>query len=225
MAGVSGPQRYQSRLLARSRLSPDTFQIDLERPSGFSFVPGQGIRLAGDGLEREYTLACGPDDDRLSMCVQVVEKGAFSQLLARREVGDSLSFTGPHGYFTFQTKEEHSAVFVATGAGIAPFVSMVRAGARGFTLLQGARTARDLHYRDITQPAAGRYIGCLTREQGNQGDAAWTYPGRVSDFLKKELPPGTFDFYLCGRREMVRDVVSIVDDSFSESRVFFEIFF
>jgi ferredoxin-NADP reductase len=224
MAGVSQSEKYPTRLLARSRLSADTFQIDLERPSGFSFVPGQGIRLSSNGLEREYTLVCGPNDDQLSICVKVLEKGAFSPLLARLETGDSLLLSGPHGYFTFQTKER-PAVFVATGAGIAPFVSMVRSGVSGFTLLHGATTSTDLLYRDITQPASRRYLGCITEKQADEGEAAWKHWGRVSDFLKKELPPGIFDFYLCGRREMVRDVVSIVDDFFLGSKVFFEIFF
>jgi ferredoxin-NADP reductase len=224
MADVSRSEKYPTRLLARSRLSADTLQIDLERPSGFSFVPGQGIRLSSNGLEREYTLVCGPNDDQLSICVQVVENGAFSPLLARLETGNSLLLSGPHGYFTFQTKER-PAVFVATGTGIAPFVSMVRAGVSGFTLLQGATTSTDLHYRDITQPASRCYVGCITGEQAKEEEAAWRHRGRVSDFLKKKLSPGIFDFYLCGRREMVRDVVSIVDDLFSGSKVFFEIFF
>ncbi len=124
MAGVTGTGQYQARLLARSRLSDDTYQVDLDRPAGFEFAPGQGIRLSRNGLQREYTLVNGPADDRLSLCVQVVQKGPFSPLLARLDIGSKLSFSGPHGYFTFQSSQP--AVFVATGTGIAPFVSMAR---------------------------------------------------------------------------------------------------
>ena len=48
-------------------------------------------------------------------------------------------FTGPHGYFTFRDFRL-KPVFVATGTGIAPFVSMVRAGAKGFIVLHGVST-------------------------------------------------------------------------------------
>jgi benzoate/toluate 1,2-dioxygenase reductase component len=215
--------RFATRLLSRSWLSNDTFEIELERPPGFRFDPGQGIRVSHSALEREYSMVCGPEDERLALCVQRVPGGALSPALASMEVGSSLAFSGPHGYFTLQSASLHS-LFVATGTGIAPFVSMVRAGARGFALLQGAATQADLHYRPIVQAAAGRYVGCLSRESPCQSPAPWMFPGRVTDFLRDRMPPGIFDFYVCGKREMVRDVVSIADERFPDSRVFFEIF-
>lgn len=224
MAGVRGVGKFTTRLLSRLRLSPATLQLDLERPASFQFVPGQGIRLRREELEREYTLVSSPADGCLTLCVQVVEKGPFSPLLAYLEIGSRLSFSGPHGYFTFQSAAHHP-VFVATGTGIAPFVSMVRSGVSGFTLLHGAATTRDLHYREVVQPAAHRYVGCVSREEPDRSSPPWMHDGRVTDFLRTGLPPGELDFYLCGRRQMVRDVTSIVDERFAGSRVFFEVFF
>jgi ferredoxin-NADP reductase len=198
--------------------------LDLQRPKGFSFLAGQGIRISINGLERDYSLVCGPDDGSLSICVKVIEEGALSPLLARLKIGTSVSFSGPHGCFTFQSRQ-HLPVFVATGTGIAPFVAMVRAGIRGFTLLHGASTADRLYYRELTQPNAAKYVGCITRENGICGDESWKYHGRVSDFLRTEFANGVYDFYLCGGREMVRDVLSTVDERFPGSRAFFEIFF
>lgn len=130
MAGVTGVGDFSTRLLARSLLSSDTMEMGFERPAGFNFVAGQGIRLSRAGLVREYSLTSGPEDERLSLCIQIVEKGPFTRLLAGLEIGSSLSFSGPHGYFTFQ-HGPRPAIFVATGTGIAPFVSMVRAASRG----------------------------------------------------------------------------------------------
>ncbi len=224
VAGVTEVGKFTTRLLSIFRLSADTVQLDLERPGSFWFVPGQGIRLRRGDLEREYTIVSGPADPRLTLCVQVVERGPFSPALATLEVGSILSFSGPHGYFTFQSAAR-PAVFVATGTGIAPFVSMVRSGVSGFTLLHGAATVRDLHYREVLQPAALRYVGCVSREAPGPSSPPWMHRGRVTDFLRADLSPGELDFYLCGRREMVRDVTSIVDERFPGSRVFFEVFF
>jgi ferredoxin-NADP reductase len=196
----------------------------LQRPEGFSFLAGQGIRISIDGLEREYSLVCGPDDGSLSICVKVIEGGALSPRLARLKIGTTVSFSGPHGCFTFQSRQ-HLPVFVATGTGIAPFVAMARAGIRGFTLLHGASTGDRLFYRELTQPVATKYVGCVTRENGMRGDESWKYHGRVSDFLLGEFASGVYDFYLCGGREMVGNVLSTVDQRFPASRVFFEIFF
>ncbi len=220
---MTGSGRFASRLLSRSWLSSDTFEIQLERPAGFRFEAGQGIRVSYGAWEREYTPVSGPEEETLSLCVQRVPGGALSPLLATLDPGSNLALSGPHGYFTFQAADVPS-LFVATGTGIAPFVSMARAGIRGFTLVHGAATRADLHYRQVVQPAADRYIGCLSREKPSSAPS-WFFEGRVTEFLRHRLSPGSFDFYACGRREMIRDVVSLVDERFPGSRVFFEIFF
>jgi ferredoxin-NADP reductase len=48
---------------------------------------------------------------------------------------------------------------------------------------------------------------------------------RVTDFLEQKLSPGSYDFYLCGRGEMVRDATHIIDRRFPGARVFSELFF
>lgn len=104
MADVTGraARCFASRLLDRSWLSKDTFQIELERPHGFTFEPGQGIRFIRDGLEREYSLICAQDSVILSVCVRRVENGRFSPWLAGLDIGTSLAFSGPHGFFVFR---------------------------------------------------------------------------------------------------------------------------
>jgi benzoate/toluate 1,2-dioxygenase reductase component len=46
----------------------------------------------------------------------------------------------------------------------------------------------------------------------------------VTDWVRTRLAPGSYDFYLCGRREMVRDVTGLVDESYTGSRVYSEVF-
>jgi hypothetical protein len=47
----------------------------------------------------------------------------------------------------------------------------------------------------------------------------------VTDYVKGHLPVMDYDFYLCGRREMVRDMTDLIDERYSSSRVYSEIFF
>jgi ferredoxin-NADP reductase len=110
-------------------------------------------------------------------------------------------------------------VFVATGTGIAPFVSMVKSGCKGFTLLHGVPTSAELYYGESFRAAAFRYVPCLSEE-----NAAGAFSGRVTEWVRTHLAPGSYDFYLCGRREMVRDVTSLVDEGYLASRVYAEIF-
>src|SRR5208337_3651850 len=119
----------------RARLSERAFEVELERPPGFEFSAGQGIRLFAGGQARDYSMASAPSDSTLSFCVSRVKNGIVSSALAEALIGSTFAFTGPRGMFFLRESPRPVArpiVWAATGVGIAPFLSMVRAGATGF---------------------------------------------------------------------------------------------
>jgi ferredoxin-NADP reductase len=99
---------------------------------------------------------------------------------------------------------------------------MARAGIRDFLLLHGVRNPDQAYYRALLQSSAARYVICISGAAASHPEE---FEGRVSDFLLKALSPGAYDFYLSGRREMVRDVTWIVDERFNGSRIYSEVFF
>ena len=210
---------YRVRLLRRARLSESVFEIELERPAGFRFSAGQRVSILANRARRDYSLAGAPSAAGLTLIVRRIEGGAVSPLLGECAPGTPLELTGPHGLFTF-TPSELPAVFVATGVGIAPLLSFVRSGARGFTLLHGVRARDELLYREELRAASGLYVPCLSREE-----APGCHHGRVTDWSREHLRPGAFDFFLCGSRQMTRDMIVLVDERFPGSRVHTEIFF
>ena len=210
--------RFTTRLRDRTWLSGKAFQIELDRPGGFQFLPGQSIRIANGPAERDYSLAGAPEADLLTLCVRHVPHGLLSSFLAAAPRGTPLTFTGPHGYFVFH-QSARPPVFVATGAGVAPFFSMAASGIRGFTLLQGARTADELYYGTRLRAASARYVACLS-----EGSAAGCFNGRVTDWVRERLPVLAYDFYLCGSRDMIRDVTVLADERFPGSLVRTEAF-
>jgi len=50
------------------------------------------------------------------------------------------------------------------------------------------------------------------------------FAGRVTGYLGGHLPSGAYDFYLCGKGEMIRDVIHLVDQKFPDSLVYTEPF-
>jgi CDP-4-dehydro-6-deoxyglucose reductase len=108
------------------------------------------------------------------------------------------------------------AIFAATGTGIAPFRSMIRAflAAPGgpVILVHGVRAAEDLLFRDEWEALAVAEARFRYRPTLSRGDDGW--PGRrgyvgahVEEALgecRAEAPP---DVYLCGLRRMT-DAVS-----------------
>jgi NAD(P)H-flavin reductase len=121
----------------------------------------------------------------------------------------------------FRTSD-NTPVFVATGTGIAPFVAYQRSGVSGFILLHGVSNEQQMIYRTRLEVHSRRYVPCLGRASRNKTDGSGPFIGRVTDYVNHVLPPGEYDFYLCGRREMIYDVLTVIDDKFTTSRVYTE---
>jgi benzoate/toluate 1,2-dioxygenase reductase subunit len=152
----------------------------------------------------------------------VVEGGALSPVLAEADLGTSFFFTGPYGYFVW-LPSKRPAVFVATGTGVAPFISMARSGVRGFILIHGVRRVKELYERPLLQEAASMYVACLSLPSPGVGTDI--FEGRVTHYLGKRLTPGAYDFYLSGRKDMIREATLIVDKRFPGSSVYAEPFY
>jgi benzoate/toluate 1,2-dioxygenase reductase component len=213
---------HTSRILHRQWLTRDTFSLTLERPPGFHFQAGQRIRLLTGGKTRDYSLIPGDAHHHLTLLIRSVENGVVSTRLSRDPLGAPLDFTGPGGHFTYRPSSR-PAIWIATGTGIAPFAAMCRTGITGFVLLHGVRHGDDLYFQDLMEPAALSYVPCLTGTPSSRPSHA--FPGRVSDYLRHHFPEGEYDFYLAGQREMIAEVMDIVDHRFPSSRVYSEIFF
>jgi len=213
--------RFKSVIIQRRWLSRRVFEIKISRPPRFKYESGQWIRIFVAGDQRDYTLVSAPKDQDLVLCVRHVENGRLSHFLSSAGSGTQISFAGPGGYFTYKSSER-PAVFVATGTGIAPFCSMVQSGAKGFKMLHGVDGPQELHYKSVIEPAAELYVPCSSGSQKSQGDF---FGGRVTDYVQNHLDRKVYDFYLCGHREMIRDMLLLIDEYFSNSLVYTEAFY
>ena len=211
-------------LLKRRWLSKKAFEIELSRPPSFEFKAGQTILMIHKSIKRYYSLLSTPNDPNLTLCVHHLPEGRLSSVLAGAEIGYQLKLTGPHGYFTFKPSIRMS-VFIATGTGIAPFVSFARSGITDFVLFHQAISADELYFKSYFQKITPRYFSCLPVTPGKESSSSKLYHGKISECIRKNLHPGSYDFYLCGEREMIREVTQLVDEIYPESRVYTEVFF
>jgi ferredoxin-NADP reductase len=213
--------RFSASLVDRHWLAPGILELRLARPADIGFIPGQFFRFVMDGYERDYTLVSTPDAETIDFCVAMVDGGRFSVDILKADIGAPFQLTGPHGHFVFQGSA-NPAVFVATGTGAAPFVAFCRSGIDEGLLLHGVGTPDRLIYRDVFESALREYVPCISRPFENMENAENFFPGRVTHYLEQQLTPGTYDFYLCGRGAMIRDVTALIDDRFGDSRLFIE---
>jgi ferredoxin-NADP reductase len=162
---------YNARIERIFHHNPDTRSLFLgvmgaERPA---FVPGQFISIAipvGDETRtRAYSIASSPEDaGPLEICFNDVPGGSGVRWLFERDVGDSLSFTGPFGTFTLALAPDCEMVFIAEGTCIAPIRPMIRRVIETpahppLFLLYGAPTADHILYRSEFESWARRDSG------------------------------------------------------------------
>jgi ferredoxin-NADP reductase len=210
-----------TELMARSWPTPGILEVRLRRPAGFTFLPGQFISFVMQGYERDYTMISAPDAATLDFCIALTDEGRFSRDIQKAPIGTPFQCSGPHGHFVFQGPA-NPPVFVATGTGVAPFVAFCRSGAVPVLLLHGVGAPERLVYQDLLQDACRDYVACISRPCGNMERLENVFPGRVTHYLERQLEPGIYDFYLCGRRSMIRDATALVDERFRGSRLFME---
>jgi benzoate/toluate 1,2-dioxygenase reductase subunit len=234
---------YATTIVGLRSLSEATFELSLRRPPSFEFTPGQYVSLTLDGERREYTVISAPSARTLDFCIRATG-GGFTSRLAGVRRGAPIGLSGPKGYFTYRHSRRR-AVFAATGTGIAPFVSYARAGVTGYVLLHGVRNRRELYYRDLLSSRALAYVPCLSGTpddalgpgarglsrgasvEGRAAPGASTREcrGRLTAYMVRRLDRGVYDFYLCGRSDMIVDAVKIIDERFPGSFVYTEPFF
>lgn len=197
--------RFFTRVKENRHLTADSFLLRLEKGT-FRFQPGQNMSIGPYGLyyqNRDYTFCSSPEDPCLDFLIKRVKKGKISPYLYGLKPGDKVELVGPYGDFHLDQTPGRAHLFIATGVGIGPFRSFIRAYPDiDYTLIHGIRRSEDLCLaEDIPKD---RYISCITRDTGG------TFTGRVTEFLESfDIKPGTA-CYLCGNPYMLKQVESVL---------------
>ena len=128
-----GENRVQARLIEWVEIAPGVRHLVFEAPQleRLDFVPGQFVSLtdtvANRAITRAYSIASPPGGgNRFEVCLNRVQEGAFSPHLFELLPGDVVEMPLPLGTFTLRQPLRDS-LLVATGTGIAPFRSMLKA--------------------------------------------------------------------------------------------------
>ena len=204
----------------RELIAPGVYELRFSRPDAFIFKAGQFVLFdvpspdnPADIQARAYSIASAPAEKELIFVVKLKAGGRASiwieSILA---VGTEVRVQGPFGLFT--VKDETEIVFVATGAGIAPFRSQIldllktKNDTRPLHLLFGVREPEDFFWMKEFEDLAHQYDNFYYHPTLSGHDTSWKgLRGRVQSHLpiifKGHTKTGV---YICGAPEMVKDV-------------------
>lgn len=201
----------QVKILTKTKLADNVYSYQTEKPTGFTFDPGQAVLITiGDGgnkLTRALSFTSTPTDPYLEFIVKIYpEHNGFTVRLVGYKVGDTLELGQPFGRLTYRGP----GLFLAGGMGICPFVSIVKTvqltGGMGQSqLIYSARYKRELVHREYLAQLLGNSF-ChyfLTREK-----LAGYRHGRINKSVLQHIlasAPSDYFYYLCGPPLFVQD--------------------
>jgi ferredoxin-NADP reductase len=234
-------EAFDARLVQARPLSSSVRELVFERIDGrpLAFDPGQWVsaRLpvtVGDqsSIKRSYSIASAPDGTpRFELALTRVKDGPGSAWLCALEPGAVVPFVGPHGFFTRRANETSPALFVATGTGVTPMRSMLRAAlAAGSTtpvvLVFGVRREGDLIYREELEAMAQSHSFLRVLPTLSQPGEGWagrrgyvqTHVRELWDELSAGGAGAAPHAYVCGLDRMVGSVRDLLRKEMGVSR-------
>jgi ferredoxin--NADP+ reductase len=229
-------EQYNARLVRRVDQNDDLAYFWVKYGAEpVPFEPGQymtiGVFADGKLWQRPYSVASAPivaGTDGYEFYVRRVPIMRFTTLLWRLEPGHEMRMIGPKGKFMLEPVDDRTHLYVATGTGIAPFISMIRETAalrkpRRTIVLHGCSYADELGYRDELEALERdgtyplRYVPTVSRPDDPR-NAGWIGPtGRAETVVASVcrdlgLRPETTVVYICGNPEMILKVESVLMD-------------
>lgn len=218
------------KVLSVQRWTPTLFSFTMTRPAHFKFTAGQfariGLMVQNELVARAYSVVSSPFDETLEFFSIVVPDGAFTSNLQHLKIDDELYLEKiPYGYLTlarYQLPAPQDLWLLATGTGLAPFLSMLQDFETWNKYLQinlvySVRTESELAYVDRIQEIANvfgeghkgfKFVPIITRDPNatlHERLPTLIANGDLEKVVGMPLNPATSHVMLCGNPQMVED--------------------
>lgn len=206
--------RHTLTLKSKDQVTHDTVHLVFDRPDGYEFHPGQanhwGLDIPGfEHAGKPFTMISLPEEDRLDFIIKVYDTAAnpdhdgVTERIGAMEPGDRVFVDEPSG----DIRDEGPGVFIAGGAGITPFVPLLRARQAagtldGCTLIYANKAERDIILRDTWEAMEELRSIFVTSEEKDQPN------GRIDAGFIDEMTGFDNRFYVCGPPPMMRSVIA-----------------
>jgi cytochrome-b5 reductase len=207
---------HHATILMTEFITHDVKRFVITRPEGFRWQPGQGVELAIDdpGWEQEkrpFTPTSLPDDGVLEFSIKgYPEHNGMTAQLHRLDAGARLLISEPFGTIQYHGR----GTFIAAGAGITPFLAIIRMLARdkeldGHSLLFSNKGPQDI----ICEQELRHYLGDAATFVCTRASDCHCQPQRIDkEYLKQHITDLKQHFYLCGPPPFVTAVRSALSE-------------
>lgn len=204
-------EQHIVKILMLESATHDVLRIKTEKPSGYSFVAGQATEIAihkngWSEKQKPFTFTSLVSESFLEFFIKIYPKrnGLTNQLLDIQK-GDELILHEVFGNITYQRE----GVFIAGGAGVTPFIAILRDLASknslaGNKLLFANKTKADIIQAEELDEMLGKnFINVLSDEEVDGFEHGFI----TQEILAKYCGITNKTFYVCGPPSMIETVI------------------
>ena len=203
------------RILETNWLTHDVRQFRIEKPQGYSFVPGQATEVSIDesrwkNEKRPFTFTSLNSWPHLEFTIKIYkDHDGVTNRLGKVDKGDRLIIHDVWGAISYKG----SGAFIAGGAGITPFIAILRQlgeekSPDKNTLVFSNKTAADIILKDEFSKIRNLDVHHVLTRERQPGH----HHGRIdAAYLGRVLPPEARNYYICGPEQFTADVLALLE--------------
>lgn len=203
------------------RIAKNVHAIRFGKPPGFLFKPGQFVLFdvplienPGDVQTRALSIASTPAEENLFLIAKLKPGGRVSRYITEiLRPGGTMTIKGPFGFFLLDTTTVKNPLFIATGAGLAPFRSQIMhalesGDRRRMDLIFGVRSEEDLFWTEDLTKLTQRYENFFLHCALSSPSPAWSgHRGRVQTLVPLIAPDvAERSVFVCGNPDMTTEL-------------------
>ncbi|MDE3183503.1 MAG: flavodoxin reductase [Bacteroidota bacterium] len=201
---------YPVKILECSYINHDVKRFIVEKPEGYTFIPGQATVVSIDLPEwrnelRPFTFTSLNEWSYLEFTIKIYnDHHGVTEQLGKTNAGATLLLHDIFG--TIQYKGP--GVFIAAGAGVTPFIAILRdlynrKIIAGNKLILSNKTSEDIIYgKELFGMLGPDFINVFTRE----GVIGFSERRIDRNYLVETIRDFSSNFYVCGPDEFVKDM-------------------
>jgi ferredoxin-NADP reductase len=209
-------EEHVVRILNIEQVTHDVKRFQIEKPEGYSFIPGQAtdVSINSSALKdekRPFTFTALNSEAYLEFTIKIYpSRNGVTNALGNLKPGDELIIRDVWGAISYKGK----GVFIAGGAGITPFISILRDlkaknEVQGNILLFANKTRSDI----ILEKELHKMLGCDFRNILSEERIMGYFYGYINTgFLKSAIRDSNQNIYVCGPPPMMDLVLKLLSE-------------
>ena len=197
-------------------LTKEVIRVLLRTPpkNKFEFLAGQYLDIIYRDIKRSYSVASNQDEDLIELIIKKYPNGKFSNYIFNEaKENDLLRIDGPKGTYILPKFLEHKLIFISTGTGIAPNLSIIRCllksdsmDRNNIMIIHGQRHSSE-HIFSLEEEFEGITIKKAISREKSKG---FTH-GYVQDIIQElHFDISSTQFFVCGNPKMILECREIL---------------